>query len=371
MPPNYWLNDSKAAADYGGAFGFLTEGGPGEAPLTLEALSATISPKDLWPMDAAWDYHCGNPQGVFHDLRFFTPPLYARYGLSQNAADYLKKSQAAAYEGHRAMFEAYSRNKYVNSTGLIQWMLNSAWPSNVWHLVDAFWTNGGSFFGTKKACEDIHAQYSYNDGTVWIVNSRSQGFVNVTVSTNVFSLTGKTLFSNVQRLSIVDPDSSTMLYVLPVNISGITDTYFLRLLVSYQGEDKTNDYWLSTKKDVLDFSASTFYRTPCTAFADFTLLQTLPPAQLSSSAVFSVSNDELIANVTIWNNSPNVAFMVHARLLRTGAVPSPLLPPDVAPIFWSDNFLTLMPNETRTIRARMAAIDVGSNHPDLIVETYN
>eukprot|EP01045_Picozoa_sp_COSAG04_P011524 COSAG04_NODE_743_length_10649_cov_26.557820_9_plen_30_part_00 len=29
------------------------------------------------------------------------------------------------------MFEAYSRNKY-NATGLIQWMLNSAWPSNMW-----------------------------------------------------------------------------------------------------------------------------------------------------------------------------------------------------------------------------------------------
>ena len=49
-----------------------------------------------------------------------------RYGEAKSADDYLSKSQLAAYESHRAMFEAYSRNKY-NSTGLVQWMLNSAW----------------------------------------------------------------------------------------------------------------------------------------------------------------------------------------------------------------------------------------------------
>ncbi len=29
----------------------------------------------------------------------------------------------------------YSRNKY-ESTGIIQWMLNNAWPEMVWHLYD-------------------------------------------------------------------------------------------------------------------------------------------------------------------------------------------------------------------------------------------
>ena len=41
--------------------------------------------------------------------------------------DYERKAQAMAYDSERAMFEAYSRNKY-ESTGVIQWMLNNAWP---------------------------------------------------------------------------------------------------------------------------------------------------------------------------------------------------------------------------------------------------
>jgi hypothetical protein len=74
----------------------------------------------------------------------------------------LKKAQLAAYESHRAMFEAYSRNKY-NSTGLVQWMLNSAWPSNMWHLFDYYLQSGGSYFGAKKAnSQPLHLLYSYD-----------------------------------------------------------------------------------------------------------------------------------------------------------------------------------------------------------------
>ena len=47
-----------------------------------------------------------------------------------------------AYDGERAMFEAYARNKY-DSTGVIQWMMNNAWPSLIWHLYDYYLRPGG------------------------------------------------------------------------------------------------------------------------------------------------------------------------------------------------------------------------------------
>src|SRR2546427_10320426 len=69
------------------------------------------------------------------------------------------------YDGQRAMFEAYARNKYT-STGVIQWMLNNAWPSLIWHLYDYYLKPAGGYFGTKKACEPVHPQYSYDDKSV-------------------------------------------------------------------------------------------------------------------------------------------------------------------------------------------------------------
>ena len=64
--------------------------------------------------------------------------------------DFAAKSQIMAYEGIRAMFEAYSRNKY-RSTGVIQWMLNNAWPGLIWHLYDYYLRPGGGYFGAKIA----------------------------------------------------------------------------------------------------------------------------------------------------------------------------------------------------------------------------
>ena len=45
--------------------------------------------------------------------------------------------------------EAYGRNKYT-STGVIQWMLDNARPSLIWHLYDYYLVPGGRVFGTKK-----------------------------------------------------------------------------------------------------------------------------------------------------------------------------------------------------------------------------
>lgn len=81
---------------------------------------------------------------MFHDLRFFVAPLKARFGdwttrpTAQQTRFFATLAQAMAFESHRAMFEAYTRNRYARSTGVIQWMLNSPWPSNIWHLFDYF-----------------------------------------------------------------------------------------------------------------------------------------------------------------------------------------------------------------------------------------
>ena len=99
-----------------------------------------------------------------------------------------------AYDGERAMFEAYRRNKYT-STGVIQWMLNNAWPSMIWHLYDYYLDAGGGYYGTKKACEPLHVQYSYDDHSVFVVNSTYQPRRQLQVSVKLYDLHLKQLFS--------------------------------------------------------------------------------------------------------------------------------------------------------------------------------
>jgi len=57
--------------------------------------------------------------------------------------------------------------------------------------------------------------------------------------------------------------------------------------------------------------------------------------------------------------------------LRAGAVAGVLSPPDIASVFWSDNFITLLPGEFRILVATMALADAGTGNPVLKVETFN
>ena len=146
VPPNYWLADDSR----GGAHGFATEISPGAAVPPVESLKRMLPADHLWPIDDVWNYHAGG--GQFRTIQTFTDALTARYGAATSIEDYALKAQLMTYEGERAMFEGYARNQFT-STGVIQWMLNNAWPSMIWHLYDYYLRPGGGYFGTKKACE--------------------------------------------------------------------------------------------------------------------------------------------------------------------------------------------------------------------------
>jgi len=364
-PPNYWYKDQ-----YGAAFGFLTEGGPGENPLALESLTMTLPQNKLWPINDEWDYHCANPEGVFRNLRFFTPPLEARYTPGRNVADYLQKSQVAVYETHRAMFEAYSQNKYT-STGVIQWMLNNAWPSNVWHLYDFYLNPTSSYFATKKACEPLHISYDYETNTVYVVNSRYTPIASVPYTIDVYSLHGSNLYTTNGVANNVGPDSANAVHVLPLaNLykNGNHSILFLRLRICPQRScteiTSENFYWLSRAVDVLDWDQTVFYRTPCSKFSDYSALSELKPIPLQITEVHHIIEKEGTSTITVHNPNDEVAFFIRLRILDNSK--------DVWPIFWDDNYFSLVPGEQMTVTARYNLPDpVNPSQLKLVVELFN
>jgi exo-1,4-beta-D-glucosaminidase len=358
IPPSYWLTDTKN----GGAWGFATEVGPGPVVPPLESLRQMLPESSLWPIDEQWNFHAGG--GQFRNLRVFTEALGARYGEPGGVEDYAFKSQVMAYEGLRAMFEAYARNKYT-STGVIQWMLNDAWPSMIWHLYDYYLRPGGAYFGTKKGCETIHVQYSYDDGSIVVVNGQYQELEDLEVTAQIYDLDLRERYSRTLRLD-VPPDASVRAFAVDP-VEGLSRTYFLRLGLRDPKGDllSSNFYWLSTQPDVLDWEAPTWYYTPTRTFADLTGLEELPTVELQASTTHEREEDERVTRVTLENPTEHLAFAVRLRLLRdeSGA--------EVLPILWEDNYFELMPGETREIAARYRAEDLGENEPVVAVDGWN
>jgi exo-1,4-beta-D-glucosaminidase len=356
--PDYWLLDT----DRGGAFGFATEISPGHAIPLVASLQQMFPAADLWPPDDFWIDHEATP--TYPNLDEYTAALAARYGASGSLEDYVEKSQVMAYESERAMFEAYGRNKYT-STGVIQWMFNNAWPSIVWHLYDWYLRPGGGYFGTKKACEPVHVQYSYDDGSIVVVNSLYTAFPGYSVTATVYNLDLTQKFSGTAAVDIA-ADSATRVLTLPA-IDGLSTTYFLRLELDDPSGALagTNFYWLSTQPDAFDWSNSNAWETPMTSFADLTGLQTLPPAQVTVAWTSETAGADQVEHVTVRNPSSQLAFFVHLTALRGkgGA--------DIAPVLWEDNYFPLMPGEQRDVTATYAAKRLGGAQSYIQVDGWN
>lgn len=344
VAPNYWLMDP---GKYGGAWGFNTETGPGPAipePASLEEML----PKDhLWPIDEFWNFHAGG--GGYRNVNIFTKALEARYGKAKGLEDYVRKSQMMTYEGERAMFEAFGRNKY-KATGVIQWMANNAWPSIIWHLYDWYLRPGGGYFGTKKACEPLHVQYSYDDHSVVVVNSWYQPFPGYKVTARVFNLDSTSKFDKAAPVNIAS-DSATRVFTIP-QIEGLSTTYFLRLQLqdSKGATVSDNFYWLSTEPDVSNWQAGNGRYTPISSYADLSGLETLPKVRVKLSTRSEVKGQDEMEHVTVENPTSQLAFFVHLRVLAGGK--------EVAPVIWEDNYITLMPGEKRDISATVHRKDL-------------
>ena len=304
----------------------------------IESLKEMLPPDHLWPIDQVWNYHAGG--GQFKDLKLFTTALEARYGKAAGVADYARKAQTLAYEGQRAMFEGYARNKYT-STGVIQWMLNNAWPSLIWHLYDYYLRPGGGYFGTKKACEPVHVQYSYDDRSVVVVNDTPAEVKGLTLTATVLDFNLAQKFTR-DTTTEVGADAVRRAFEIPA-IPDLTTTYFVRLALRDAAGTvvSRNFYWLSTEDDQLDWQKTEWYYTPTKRHANLTALARLPQTSLSVSAAFDTPD---AARVTVSNTGRALAFQVRLKLV------DPTSGVEVLPAFWDDNYFELLPGEQREIR---------------------
>jgi len=371
VAPSYWEVDTPEGqpgrklcnpGGCGGAYGFNTETSMGPAVPPVESIRAMVGKDHLWPIDDVWNFHAGG--GEFKTIKVFSDALANRYGKSDNVEDFAIKSQMQTYEGVRAMYEAYSRNKY-QATGVIQWMLNNAWPSMIWHLYDYYLRPGGGYFGAKHALEALHPEYGYDDHAIWLVSSQYTEAKGLKLTTKIYNLDATEKFTQDNTLD-AGPDSTQKVFTLP-DVSGLSNTYFLvlRLEDSTGKQVGSNFYWLSTKPETLDWAKSTWWMTPTASYADFTAISQLPKVKLKISQRDERKGEDAITHVTLENPSKSLAFFVRLKVDK-GAKGDEILP-----VVWEDNYVSLLPGEKREITATYHASDLGTAKPTVEVSGWN
>ena len=371
VAPSYWETDTTAdhpgrkecnAGGCGGAYGFNMETSMGPAVPPIESIETMVGKDHFWPVDDVWNYHAGG--GEFKTIKVFREALANRYGKSDNVEDFAHKSQIQTYEGVRAMYEAYSRNKY-QSTGVIQWMLNNAWPSMIWHLYDYYLRPAGGYFGAKKSMEMLHPVYGYDDRSIWLVSSQYGSVKGLKLTTKIYNLDMTEKFSQQNSVDAA-ADSTEKIFTLP-DVAGLSPTYFLLLRL----EDSTgqlvgsNLYWLSTKPETINWAKSTWWMTPTDSFADYTALSQLPKVKLKITDSTETKGEESITHVTVENPSKSLAFFIRLQVNK-GTHGEEILP-----VIWEDNYISLLPGEKRDLTATYRTAELGAADAVVRVTGWN
>ncbi|HEY1897822.1 MAG TPA: glycosyl hydrolase family 2 [Terracidiphilus sp.] len=337
VAPSYWY----FGAHYGGAAGYNTETSPGPAIPSFASRQKFLPDPDAWPPTANWSYHNGG--GEFMNLKVLNEAMTDAYGRPASAADYERMAQTMAYDTERAMFEAYGKNKYF-ATGVIQWMLNNAWPSMIWHLYDYYLDADAGYFAAKKACEPIHIQYSYDDRSIVVVNSTYQPIEGLRATVDVRGLKWNQVFNT--KLTVNSAaDSSQRIIIIPEDLYvGPDRLFFIDLTLSDSAGRSVsrNFYWVPGTLTTFDWERTDYTHTPAMRHEDLSALARLPQAQVEAHAEI----DGHTICLRLKNSSSALAFQVRAAArTSSGGL--------IAPVFWSDNWIELTPGESTELTAKL------------------
>ena len=305
--------------------GFSVETGTPSMP-TLESFESTTPEADWWPIDDVWAYHDWHQSGN-GAAQPFMQEMEKEFGAPTSLPDFERKAQLLNYVNHRAIFEGMNANLWAPNSGRILWMTQPAWPSTMWQILSSDYDTQASFYGTKIACEPLHIQLNLANGVVDVVNTTPQARSGLKVRARILSLKNVSLLDQEQA---VDLGADDLAHTLHLNLPSLEGDDVVLVVLDLMGNDGSvlshNVYWLAQRSENL---------RP---------LNTLPTVTLNASATARPTSEGHVVEVRLTNPSDAVSLATKLTLLNESTKQR------ILPAYYSDNYVTLLPGETRTIR---------------------
>ena len=341
--PYYWR---EPAAFYVYDAPFKTETGSVSVP-TLESIHAMMPKKDWETINDDWAQH-DLAKGAQHGDTY--PYLLAgRYGRVVNLADFVRKAQMMNYEAFRAMYEGRNAMLFHPDTGVITWMSNPAHPSFVWQLYDYDLEPNSSLFAVESASEMVHIQMNESNGNLQVINNQPRPISGATAHLSILNLDGK---SALERDYPVNGPADTAINLgaipLPKDLSAV---YFVRL----QLRDSAGNI----------LSRNLYWKPNPANGEDLTPLNQLPVMHLTGTITRHDANGRVLLDVTLTNPGDTMALMAHLQLRRKSSGQR------VLPVFYSDNYISLAPGESRTVTIDASEADLKGDTPLVVLDGWN
>jgi beta-galactosidase/beta-glucuronidase len=309
--------------------------------VSMDSLKLMMPEKDFWPQGVDWGVHDFTAMGA-QSADNFRRRLTKLYGPTDNLQDWMELAQFVNYEGHRAMYEAQSKNRM----GLLIWMSHPCWPSMVWQTYDYYLEPTAGYFGAKKASEPLHIQWNPVTDSVEVVNYSGGSQSGLTAHVQLVNLDGAVKWEKSATLdSKEDSVQSPMKMEYP---AGLTATHFIRLELKQGDKLVSDNFYLHSTED-----------------ENYQGIRTLGKAKVQASTTAVRGGDRWMLTTTLQNTSSTPALNLRLKAVRDKSGDR------ILPAIYSDGYVALMPGETRKITTELYLADTRGENPRIVVVGYN
>ncbi len=358
---------------------------------SLESMKKFLPEEKLWPINESWalhdwTYHMNGPANTYMDaLQLYKPgafavptdnvrgqkpdpadPVFVRYkkavlemvdadGKAFTLSEFHKIAQLINYENFKGVYEGLTLKR---SNGFLMWMSQSSWPSFMWQTYDWYLDTNAGYFGAKAANQPTHAVWDPRDDSIVLSNMTPKTYNNVATNMKVFDLNGKVVSEQTWPTPTLGPDSyGIRLATATADFAkSPTDLVFIRLTVKGNSGNVLGDtlYWHNWK-DYMHYES----------------LSRLPEVRLSAavSPKFTVAGETGKCNdlytIALSNNSGAPAVQTRIRTISSATGE------DILPAFYSDNYFSLMPGESRTVTVEFNPKHLQGGRPVLELSGWN
>jgi len=318
--------------------GFNPEYGAPTIPLP-ESLHQMMDDKDLWPINKeVWNYLDGNG---FHLMTSLYTQMTDCYGKSGNIEEFAAKGQLVGAMNSKSIWEVWNENKLDYGdrfcSGLLFWYHNNSMPQVCGRMWDWYLEPTASLYHTMHSLEPLHIQFDYLKNTVSVVNDYYQSFSGYKATAQIYDMNSRKLFE--KTVSVDLPEDGVANDVIKLEFpENITQVHFVNLILK-DTEGKvvsTNLYWRS--KD--EYQGKPSVTGPTTS--GFEALKDMKAVSPKMKLTSEVRDGKSFFTVNLRNAGSKISFFNRLQLVDAAGKP-------VRPAFYSDNFISLMPGESRTI----------------------
>jgi len=329
------------------ARGFRPELGSPTIP-PVESMRRMMPHNKLWPVNEMWaqhDWWLGTGWVNGEGLCGATERAIAAYGAPTGIEDFCRKAQMVNMEVFKAIYEAWNDRMWNDCTGVMIWMSNPAWPSLTWNTYDYYKEPTAAYFACRQACEPVHIQWNVATNSVKVVNCTSDNLQGLNAEATIYNLDGSALQTKRAHLDCSANGAQECMTLFEGKNDSLSNVHFVRLNLKSGSGDllSSNFYWRSK------------------AVGKYEDLQNLQQARVTCN-VHTMEDGRFTVDVA--NSTSGIALMIRFKLVDPA---TSLL---VAPVLYSDNYFSLVPNESRRIEIGLERV-----HPrraaKLIVEGWN